>query len=305
MKQLINNKIFQFSFVLVIGLFFGWLLFSNGTADQENIHSEVESKETIWTCSMHPQIRQNEPGDCPICGMELIPLAEDEDNTEQNNFTHTMSSSAAALANIQTEQVKYQVPQNEIFLTGKIKSNEKNLSVITADYSGRLENLFIDFTGESVQKGEKLATIYSPELVSTQKELLEAAKTKDRNPSLYNAVKEKLRLWKITDEQIEQIESSNEIVTELDIYADISGIVLSREVSKGDYVNKGEILFEISDLSSVWVMLDAYESDLPWVKVGYKVEFTTQSLPGKTFTSTVTFVDPLINDQSRTASVQG
>jgi membrane fusion protein, copper/silver efflux system len=253
---------------------------------------------------MHPQIRQNEPGKCPLCGMDLIPLAGQSNQGEQNLFIHTMSAEAIALANVQTSKVSYTTPEYEVYLTGKIVPNEKKLAVITANYSGRIEKLFVDFTGQTLSKGEKMASIYSPELVTAQKELIEAAKNKQINPSLYNAVREKLSLWKINEKQIDAIETRGEIITEFDVYAQISGIVMSRNISTGDYVNRGSVLFEIADLSSVWVMLDAYEQDLSVVRTGGKVDFTVASLPGREFTSTVTFIDPLINPQTRTASVR-
>lgn len=303
MKRIFKNRMFQFFLVLSAGLLIGLLLFG-GNNPETHLHKEEVTKETIWTCSMHPQIRQNEPGKCPICGMDLIPLTSGNDSESASPFIHAMSSQAAALANIQTSKVSYTTPEYEVYLTGKIAANEQKLASITADYSGRIERLFVDFTGQTVAKGQKMATIYSPELITAQRELIEAVKSKRINPSLYNAVREKLRLWKITEKQIDAIESSGEILTELDVYADISGIVITRNVSRGDYVNKGSILFEIADLSSIWVMLDAYEQDLAWVNVGSKVIFKVASLPSKEFTSTVTFVDPIINQQTRTASIR-
>jgi membrane fusion protein, copper/silver efflux system len=303
MKSIFKNRIFQFALVLAGGLFFGWLLFGGGNNDT-TLHQTEVSNETIWTCSMHPQIRQNEPGKCPLCGMDLIPLTGQSNQGEQNLFIHTMSAEAIALANVQTAKVSYTTPEYEVYLTGKIVPNEKKLAVITANYSGRIEKLFLDFTGQTLSKGEKMASIYSPELVTAQKELIEAAKNKQINPSLYNAVREKLSLWKINEKQIDAIETRGEIITEFDVYAQISGIVMSRNISTGDYVNRGSVLFEIADLSSVWVMLDAYEQDLSVVRTGGKVDFTVASLPGREFTSTVTFIDPLINPQTRTASVR-
>jgi len=303
MKRIFKNRMFQFFLVLSAGLLIGLLLFG-GNNPETHLHKEEVTKETIWTCSMHPQIRQNEPGKCPICGMDLIPLTSGNDSESASPFIHAMSSQAAALANIQTSKVSYTTSEYEVYLTGKIAANEQKLASITADYSGRIERLFVDFTGQTVAKGQKMATIYSPELITAQRELIEAVKSKRINPSLYNAVREKLRLWKITEKQIDAIESSGEILTELDVYADISGIVITRNVSRGDYVNKGSILFEIADLSSIWVMLDAYEQDLAWVNVGSKVIFKVASLPSKEFTSTVTFVDPIINQQTRTASIR-
>ena len=301
MKKIFTNRLLQLILVMITGLFLGWLIFKG---EKKEKNTPAETSVSIWTCSMHPQIRQSEPGKCPICGMDLIPLTAKDESANQSPFIHTMSPEAVALANVQTTKVSFVAPEHEVSLTGKIAVNEQKLAVLTANFSGRIEKLFVDFTGQSVRKGEKLASIYSPELVTAQKELLEAAKTKHINPTLYNAVREKLRLWKITEKQIDAIETKGETLTELDIYSDISGIVLSRNISLGDYVNRGAVLFEIADLSTVWILLDAYEGDLSWIKKGDKISFTVASIPGKTFTSTITFVDPLINPQTRTASIR-
>jgi membrane fusion protein, copper/silver efflux system len=303
MKKILNNRVLQLGLVLIVGLFLGWLIFKPANVSQaEHVHEQGE--ETIYTCSMHPQIRQNEPGKCPICGMDLIPLAQKSDKGEGSLFVHSMSPEAIALANVQTQKVKTVSPEHEIYLTGKVAVNEQRIAVITANYSGRIEKLFVDFTGQQVNKGQRLASIYSPELVTAQRELMEAAKFKDRNPALYNAAQEKLRLWKITEAQIKEIENSGVVLTEFDVYANQSGVVIRRDVAKGDYVNKGGVLFEIADLSNVWVFLDAYESDLPFMRIGQKISFTVASVPGKEYTATISFIDPLINPQTRTASVR-
>jgi membrane fusion protein, copper/silver efflux system len=299
---------------IIIGVFCllaGFLIFfitnkiNSPSTNQEiktSAHQHINT--STYTCSMRPQIRQNEPGKCPICGMDLIPLAQKPEKGESSPFIHTMSPEAIALANVQTQKVKTVSPEHEILLTGKVAVNEQRLAVITANYSGRLEKLFIDFTGQKVNKGQKLATIYSPELITAQKELIEASKFKEINPALYNASKEKLRLWKITERQIIEIEKSGIVLTEFDVYTDQSGIVIRRDITKGDYINKGMVLFEIADLSKVWIFLDAYESDLPFMKVGQKITITIASIPGKEFTSAISFIDPFINPQTRTATVR-
>lgn len=303
MKTILSNRFLQLSIVLIVGLFLGWLVFKPATISKQE-HAHEQGEETTYTCSMHPQIRQNEPGKCPICGMDLIPLTQKSAQGESSPFVYTMSPEAIALANVQTQPIKTVSPEHEIYLTGKIAVNEQRLAVLTANYSGRIEELFVDFTGQAVKRGQKLASIYSPELVTAQKELLEAAKHKDINPALYNAVREKLRLWKITESQIEAIENSGAVVTEIDVISDQSGIVITREIAKGDYVNKGTVLFEIADLGNVWILLDAYESDLPFMRIGQKINFTVASIPGKNFTSSISFVDPFINQQTRTAAIR-
>lgn len=303
MKNIFRNKFIQFGLVLVFGLIIGRLLFNKESNNHtEQVHSQ--EKETTYTCSMHPQIRQNEPGKCPICGMDLIPLMQDSGNSDGNTLLLTMSPEAIALANIQTQKVKTLSSGHEITLAGKIALNEQKMAVITANYPGRIEKLYIDYTGQTIQKGQKLATIYSPDLVIAQKELIEAVRFKDANPGLYDAAKEKLRLWKISEEQIENIEKNNIIINEFEVASDLSGVVLQRNISRGDFVNKGSVLFEITDLSRLWVLLDAYESDLPFLKVGQKITFNVSSVPGKDFNSSIFFIDPIINSQTRTASVR-
>jgi membrane fusion protein, copper/silver efflux system len=304
MKKLLSNRIFQLTAVLAAGIFAGWLIFNDSKHEVQHDNSD-SAVNTTWTCSMHPQIRQPEPGKCPICGMDLIPVSAKGSSGESTDpYIHTMSPEAVALANIQTSKVKWINPQHEVYLTGKIAVNEKTMAVITANYAGRLEELFVDYTGQTVKKGDKLATIYSPELVSAQQELLESAKYKAVNPALYNAAREKLRLWKISAEQIQAIEELGEVITKIDVYADISGFVIKRVVSKGDYVNKGNVLFEIANLGSVWVLLDAYESDIPWIKMGEKVSFSLPSVPGREFTSAISFINPMIDPLTRTVSVR-
>lgn len=290
---------------LLLGLFIYFLIDSLFVTSSENNTGEniVNAEETIWTCSMHPQIRQSEPGDCPLCGMDLIPLSNNYEN-EEDSFTFTMSEASSALANVQTYKVTNKDPIYKINLTGKIAADERKLKSLTADFSGRIEKLYVDFTGERILKGSRLGTIYSSELISAQKELLETYKNKEVNPLLYNAVREKLKLWNLTEEQINSIEENQKVLTEIDFYSTMDGIVMNKNVSKGDYVKKGDIIFEIADLSSVWVLIDAYENDISLLKIGDNISFTIPSLPGKSHEAKISFIDPIINDLTRTASVR-
>jgi membrane fusion protein, copper/silver efflux system len=195
-------------------------------------------------------------------------------------------------------------PEGEIFLTGKVKADERQLASITAKFPGRIEQLYVNFTGQAVKRGERLVTLYSPELLTAQKELLEAASTKTSFPELYTAAREKLRLWKLTEKQIDAIENTGTVREQFDVLADKGGVVIQRNISVGDYVSTGSILFEVVDLSKVWIMLDAYETDLPFIKTANEISFTTPALPGKTFTAEVTYIDPVINAGTRTASVR-
>lgn len=299
--------------VFVVGLLFGWIFFhSSGeatTSTQElNTHAghnHESADPTTWTCSMHPQIKQDKPGQCPICAMDLIPLqsmVSGGDDVDPNEIV--MTESAAKLASIETMLVTKGIPKKTIYLQGKIQADERNIAELTARFGGRIEKLFINFTGQSVRKGEKLATIYSPGLVTAQRELLEAISFKQSRPSLYIAAKGKLKLWDLNDQQIAAIEEKGEPQLYFDVLSPISGTIMMRHIAMGDYVKEGMPLFKVVDLTKVWAMFDAYESDLPWIKLGDKLDFTIQALPGKIFSSKVRFIDPFINGKTRITKVR-
>lgn len=299
--KIFNNKIVLIILSLVIGLFLGKFFFSNSEKGKIEDHSQhQQDKEEVWTCSMHPQIRQNEPGKCPLCGMDLIPVDEVGDNP----LIMEMSEEAIRLADIQTVKVELSNPEKEIYIQGKVKVDERRISIITSRFSGRIEKLFVDFTGVEVVKGQKLASIYSPELITAQQELFEALKFKNDNPMLYKAARNKLKLWNITEKQIKEIESGGEPKQEIDVLSPLSGIVTMRMATLGDYVKEGTKLFEVVDLNRVWIVFDAYESDIPWIKKGDKINFKISSVMGKEFEGKVDFIDPLINPKTRTASIR-
>jgi membrane fusion protein, copper/silver efflux system len=316
MKKNINSIKENYKVILVtliIGFVMGWLFFqptvgSSVSAQKDEIHEghdHTKEAHTIWTCSMHPQIKQDEPGLCPICAMDLIPLTTSKSggsNVDPNEIVIT--ESAAKLADIQTDMVSIGVPEKVIYMQGKVQTDERRISELSARFGGRIEKLFVNFTGQTVRKGEKLATIYSPELVTAQRELLEAMASKDIRPSLYAASRNKLKLWNLSIKQIDDIEKKGEPITYFEVYSPISGTVTMRHVSIGDYVKEGMPLFEVIDLTRLWVMFDAYEIDLPWIKTGDKMDFTINALPGKNFTSNVTYIDPIINAKTRVAKVR-
>ncbi|GHT04017.1 hypothetical protein FACS189423_06070 [Bacteroidia bacterium] len=254
---------------------------------------------------MHPQIRQDHPGKCPICGMDLIPLkTADAIGEVVDSDALMLSKEAAALANIQTTVVSRSNPVKEIHLYGTIQPDERLLRSLVSHVSGRIEKLSVNFTGETIRKGQVIATVYSPDLLNAQQELLEAAKIQSVQPALLAAAREKLRLWKLTDQQIAAIEQSGTPSPLTDIVAGTSGIVTAKKVEQGDYVNPGSVLFDLADLSSVWAVFDAYEVDLPYLKNGDKVEYTLQAIPGKTVVGKIAFIDPILDRTTRTAKVR-
>jgi Cu(I)/Ag(I) efflux system membrane fusion protein len=308
MKILSNNTV-RSVLLIVAGLFLGWLFFHSSskapeaTVEHEHVHSAEEGKAEVWTCSMHPQIRMDKPGKCPICGMDLIPLSSMSAGGTDAMAVH-LSKEAAQLANVMTSVVSSQAPDKEIRLYGKVQADERLLQSQVTYLAGRIEKLLVNFTGEPVRKGQPLAVIYSPDLVTAQQELIEAARTKDLQPEIYEAALEKLRQWKLSDKQIASIESSGKVQPNMEITSNANGIVTARRVNNGDYVGQGAVLYEVADLSRVWVLFDAYESDLAFLQRGNTVEFTLQAMPGQSFTGKIAFIDPVIDPVNRVAKVR-
>lgn len=304
MKKILSNTYVRYGLLLVTGLFLGWLFFhssNDGTKIHDHSQDAVSSEE--WTCSMHPQIRKDEPGKCPICAMDLIPLNQNSGVAIDPNAVH-FSKEAAELANVSTSVVSSQAPIKDVRLYGKVQADERLLQNQVAHISGRIEKLLVNFTGEPVRKGQLLAIIYSPELVTAQQELLESAKSKQTQPELYEASREKLQQWMLTEKQIAQIEKSGKAKTNFEVYSNTSGIVTAKRVNTGDYVSQGAVLFDVANLSNVWVLFDAYESDLPFLKVGSSITFSLQALPGTNFSANIRFIDPVIDPVSRVAKVR-
>lgn len=299
-----NKNILKMVGILFVGVLLGWIVFGgNNTPKSDDEQSTSESKETIWTCSMHPQIRMNEPGLCPICGMDLIPLESNGSSVDPDAIQ--MTDDAMKLANIQTMIVGGGDNANKkLALNGKVQIDERKLYTQSTHIPGRIESLMINFTGEKVNRGQTLAMVYSPEMVTAQEELLQANRMKDAQPDLFEAAKQKLINLKIGSGTINKIISTNKPIQQFPITADVSGIITAKKVDLGDYVGQGMPIYEIADLSSLWVLFDVYETDMPWIKVGNKINYTIQSLPGESFEGVVTFIDPLINPQTRVASAR-
>ena len=290
---------------LLLGIGLGYVFFhapkvSASVPTAAHDHSQDEA---VWTCSMHPQIRQGEPGDCAICGMDLIQLSE---NTSSDPLVLEMTEAAVQLAQIETTVIgALAKAQKSRALSGKIHADERLASSQVAHIPGRIEKLYVSFTGEAIQKGQKLASIYSPELVTAQRELLEALTLKATNPNLVEAAKKKLSLWKISEEQILAIEESGEIQEKFTLRADASGVVTNKRVAVGDHLKQGAVLFDLVNLSRVWVLFDAYEEDLTHIKKGDEIAFTTPAIPNQVFKTKISFVDPVIDPATRTASLRG
>jgi len=302
-KMKTQNIIFTAIIAFIAGAAGSWFAFGNkGQAEPAPSQTTSQVDERIWTCSMHPQIRQNETGLCPICEMDLITL---ESNSSDNPLVLEMSESAVALANIQTTVIgsTSSVMNKPITLNGRIKQDERRISSQVSHVPGRIEKLYISFTGEEVEKGQKLAEVYSPELITAQRELIEASNMKDNN-ALLEAARNKLRYWKIPEQTIKEIESSGTSREMFPVYATESGVVSKRKVSIGDHVDSGGILFELINLERLWVLFEVYEKDLANIKLGQQIDFTSTSYPAKKFSARIGFIDPVIDPQTRVAMLR-
>ncbi|MDY2585977.1 efflux RND transporter periplasmic adaptor subunit [Winogradskyella aquimaris] len=305
-----NKNIIYISVAVIVGLFGGYLIFGRGSADTAtntvmdgHNHSEEIATNQMWTCSMHPQIMQPEPGDCPICGMDLIPAEAGADGLNANEIK--MTENAMALANIQTSVVgQGQMGDNSLKLSGKIRPNEESNAVQVTYFGGRIEQLYVNSTGERVGAGQRLATIYSPELVAAQQELLTASSLKESQPELYKAVRNKLKLWKLSEKQINAIESAGKVQEYFPVFATVSGTVTHKMVEEGDYVKQGQPLYKIANFNTVWAEFDAYENQIALLKEGQTIKITTNAYRNEVFDAKISFIDPLLNSATRTIVVR-
>lgn len=295
--------------IIAISFLAGFII-SNGESASDTVEFNHVDKEsaTTWTCSMHPQVQQPQSGQCPICGMDLIPVASQK--SDQVGFREiALTDRARRLANIQVAPVERKFVEAEIRMVGKIDYDETRIGYITARVPGRIDRMYVDYTGITVRKGDHLVELYSPELVSTQQELIQttiSAKQSDLEIMKQNAVsiRERLRLWGLTPEQIQTIESSNKVTDHITIFAPMGGIVIQRNGLEGMYVTTGTRIYTIADLSLVWLQLDVYESDVPWIRYGQEVEFETETYPGEIFKGKIAFIDPVLNEKTRTIKVR-
>lgn len=293
---------------LVIGLGLGRVFFGGEKASVNDGRAHAtpaaitKERATIWTCSMHPQIRQSEPGQCPICGMDLIPV-DDSGTSDAGPRTLTMSESARALAEVETSRVERKFPEVQVRLVGTLDYDETRLKSLTARFPARIDRLFVNFTGIQVQKGDHLAEIYSPDLLTAQRELLTTAQY-DPDGSAARIAREKLRLWDLQPDQIDQIVANGVAQDRFELRAPIGGIVVKKNIREGDYVKTGDPIFSIADLSVLWLPLEAYESDLSWLRYGQKAGFEVESLPGEQFEGRIVFIDPLLDRKTRTVHVR-
>ncbi len=288
----------------------GWI---GGSGGETATVSESQS-DTTYTCSMHPQIRQNSPGRCPICGMELVEAASK--GADLDKLAVTIEPAQRRLANIQTAEATEKSASTTIQTIGAIQIDESRQSTIAAYIDGRVERLFADYTGVEVDKGDHLAVVYSPQLFSAQAEYVEARKTLEKTSnSALQAIREaqkklaensrqKLIELGMTEEQIKELEKTSKPESRLTIYTPIGGTVTEKLTEEGKYISAGEPIYRIANLTTVWLMLELYPEDASRVRFGQIVEAVLTSQPGRKLEGRIAFIDPTVDDKNRTVGVR-
>lgn len=290
---------------------------------QEDISTGKQAE--VYVCPMHPNYSSDKPGNCPICGMKLIdktpePDKEDhskyKDHQKEDKFAVEIDVNKQQLIGIATTQVKQQAITKEIKALGTVTPDERLINHVHTKFSGYIEKVFADYEGKYISKGSPLFTIYSPELVSTQEEYLLALKAEKElsnsnydlidksHKSLKEASLRRLKLWDISDEEIKNLEANKEVKKDLTIYASYGGFITKRIAYEGLTIDPSKTLYEITDLSRVWVIAEVYEDDLAHIAVGQKVFVKFPYDNAKAFQGTLTYIYPDLDPTNRTAKVR-
>ncbi len=300
---------------LAVGLGLGGILFRSCQEDHDHEERPEAPSATasIWTCSMHPQIRQPEPGQCPICGMDLIPVPTGEDQLTARRDRATLSPRARVLAKLATVPVRTRAEAtSEVRLLGRLEPDETTSRTVSAWTSGRLDRLHINTTGQRVRAGEVIATIYSPEIFAAQQDLLVAANqaklmAESREPTRATAeaalaaARARLELLGVPKKELARMETMTRPEPNVSIYSPFAGTIIERLASEGAYINTGDALYRIADLGRLWAQLDAYESDLPSLALGQRVRLAVDAAPHEELEGKITFIDPVVDESRRTA----
>jgi membrane fusion protein, copper/silver efflux system len=269
--------------------------------DQAQVSAST-SQEQVWTCSMHPQIRKDKPGNCPICGMPLVP-ADSNKSTGSSDPMFTLSAHARAMASVETVVIAPRSLFKELRAVGKIQYNETGLATIVSRVDGYIERLYVDYTGVNVKKGDHLADIYSQELAASMAEMLVFSVFQESHKSLESS-KARLRQFGMDEAQIEEVLRTNKPKPYVTLYSPINGTVVEKMVFGGSHVDRGSVLYRVANLESVWVLLDIYESEISWIQYGREVEIRTEAYSGEVFKGIITFISPTLHPETRTIKVR-
>jgi membrane fusion protein, copper/silver efflux system len=328
----INKKIAVPLSIVAVALVAGSWLYKSGKIKApgwykgDGAASQQVTAKPLYTCPMHPFIIKDTPGSCPICGMQLIKKITDAQTAtaqtpEQKQQAAqlggvSLSPTQQVMANVETVTVQRMPLAKQVAATGIVQYDQSRQAKVTAWVAGRIDRLYVDTVGSYVSKGRPVAEIYSPDLVAAQQEYLLALKSREQlknstiqaisqgGEGLVASARQRLKLLGVKDAQIASLERAGEPNIKLPIYTPLSGVVIEKIVQQGQYVNMGDPLFAIADLSSVWVDVEVYENEFPFVKLRQPVAITSQSYPGKTFTGRVSFIYPFLDPKTRTVKVR-
>ncbi|MHB8122163.1 MAG: efflux RND transporter periplasmic adaptor subunit [Desulfuromonadaceae bacterium] len=304
----------------------GWYQWQKKQPGKATDQKAVQGKQ-LYTCSMHPFIIKDKPGTCPICGMELIKKIEGaadgggpqtaEQKQQADMLGHvSLSPTQRVMANVATVAVKQAALNKEINAVGIVQYDQSRQAKVTAWIAGRIDQLHVNRVGDLVSKDKPVAEVYSPDLLATQQEYLLAVKSREQlknspipsisgnGEGLVSSAKQRLMLFGVKENQIAELEKAGKPNIRLPIYTPLSGIVIEKMVQQGQYVNTGEPLFNIADLSTVWVEVEVYENEFPNIHVGQQVEIRSQSFPGKPFSGKIAFIYPFLDPKTRTVKAR-
>ena len=281
-----------------------------------------------WTCTMHPSVRMKDPGTCPICAMDLVPVMKRAPATLDNGTTNsgqpitsdestfTVDPRRQQLINVQTTEVEIHSLEKVIRTVATLEVDETRIAYVHPKISGWIQRVFVDFTLQHVNLGDPLFSIYSPQLVSTQEEYLLALKTGENladSPfehvasgarSLFEATRRRLELFDITDEQIEQLEKNGQVQKHLIMYSPASGYVVERAAFPNMHVTPETRIYTIADYTNIWAYVEIYENEISYVREGQRVAMSTAAYPGEVFRGDITYVYPQLNEETRTMRVR-
>jgi len=327
--MVLNKKIVVPLIILaVVAAVAGGWLYSRGWFNKDKDgHSKLEhAAKQLWTCSMHPFIIKDKPGTCPICGMELIKKVDTapagaaqtpEQKQQAEMLGHvSLSPTQRVMANVATVEAKNGTLNKEINAVGIVQYDQTRQAKVTAWIAGRIDKLNVDAVGAYVNKDKPVAEVYSPDLVATQQEYLLAVKSREqlKNSSipaiarngegLVASAKQRLLLFGVKESQILELERSGKPNIRLPVYTPLSGIVIEKMVQQGQYVTTGEVLFNIADLSKVWVEIDVFENEVPYVRVGQQVEIRSSADQHVKTSGRISFVYPFHDPKTHTVKAR-
>jgi len=280
------------------------------------VSSPTDRKILYWYDPMHPQYKSDKPGTAPDCGMDLVPKYADEQAVNMAPGSVMISAAKQQLIGVRTVEARREGLTREVRTTAQITADETKIAHVHVKINGFIEQVFVDYVGQLVKKGQPLFTIYSPDLVSTQEEYLIAKRGEKTlgtstfpevvqgSQSLLRSARERLKLWDISDEQIKKLDETGEVSRTLTFYSPITGFVMDRKAFPQTSVTPDTELYTVSDFSTVWVNADIFEYEVPFVKVGQHAEMQLSYYPGKTWNGHVSFIYPTVDPATRTVKVR-